>query len=107
MSRIASRRFIVLALLTTVLVGVMLSAERSSTAMTNAATRFLAGLSPEQRQKASFPFDTDEPFAWKHLVRDVMPLEPLVRVERKRGFLPLFGRQPGEEPSCRVRHRRR
>ncbi|HEV8317621.1 MAG TPA: DUF3500 domain-containing protein [Vicinamibacterales bacterium] len=77
MSRIASRRFIVLALLTTVLVGVMLSAERSSTAMTNAATRFLAGLSPEQRQKASFPFDTDERFKWHYIPNEMFPREGL------------------------------
>src|SRR3989442_13752199 len=77
MSRIASRRFIVLALLTTVLVGVMLSAERSSTAMTNAATRFLAGLSPEQRQRASFAFDTDERFKWHYIPNEMFPREGL------------------------------
>jgi hypothetical protein len=77
MNRIASRRFLVLALLTTVLVGVMVSAERSSTAMTNAATRFLAGLSPEQRQRATFPFDTDERFKWHYIPNEMFPREGL------------------------------
>jgi hypothetical protein len=73
----ASRRFIVLALLSTVLVGVMVSAERSSTAMTNAATRFLAGLSPDQRQKVSFPFDTDERFKWHYIPNEMFPRQGL------------------------------
>jgi len=77
MSQMASRRFIVLALLTTVLVGVIASAERSSTAMTNAATRFLAGLSPEQRQRASFAFDTDERFKWHYIPNEMFPREGL------------------------------
>lgn len=77
MSWIASRRFIVLALLTTVFVGVMVSAERSSTAMTNAATTFLAGLSAEQRQRATFPFDTDERFKWHYIPNEMFPREGL------------------------------
>ena len=77
MSQMASQRFIVLALLNTVLVGVIASAERSSTAMTNAATRFLAGLSPEQRQRASFAFDTDERFKWHYIPNEMFPREGL------------------------------
>ena len=45
-------------------VGSMIAAERSSTAMSTAATKFLAGLTPEQRQKAALPFEGDERFKW-------------------------------------------
>ena len=77
MNRIASRRFIVLALLTTVFVGIMASAERSSTAMTNAATTFLAGLTPEQRKEATFPFETDVRFKWHYVPNEMFHREGL------------------------------
>jgi hypothetical protein len=45
-------------------VGSMIAAERSSSAMATAATKFLAGLTPEQRAKAALPFEGDERFKW-------------------------------------------
>ena len=45
-------------------IGSTIAAERSSTAMSTAATKFLAGLTPEQRQKAALPFEGDERFKW-------------------------------------------
>jgi hypothetical protein len=44
--------------------GSTIAAERSSTRMAGAAVRFLDSLSPEQRQKAVFPFDGAERFHW-------------------------------------------
>ena len=45
-------------------VGLLLSEERSSTAMATAATKFVASLTAEQKQKASFAFDADERMRW-------------------------------------------
>ena len=45
-------------------VGSTIAADRSSSAMSTAATKFLAGLTPEQRQKAALPFQGDERFKW-------------------------------------------
>jgi hypothetical protein len=45
-------------------VGSTIAADRSSSAMATAATKFLAGLTPEQRQKAALPFEGGERFKW-------------------------------------------
>jgi len=44
--------------------GSLVSAERSSSSMQAAATKFVASLTPEQRQKASFAFDSEERMRW-------------------------------------------
>lgn len=44
--------------------GSLISAERSSASMSAAATRFFASLTPEQRQQAAYPFDSDERMRW-------------------------------------------
>jgi hypothetical protein len=44
--------------------GSLISAERSSASMSAAATRFLASLTPEQRQQAAYAFDSDERMRW-------------------------------------------
>ena len=40
--------------------GIVHGADKSPGEMANAATKFLAGLSPEQRAQAAFPFDGPE-----------------------------------------------
>ena len=42
------------------MVGSLVAADRSATAMSTAATAFLGALTPAQRQQATFAFDTDE-----------------------------------------------
>jgi hypothetical protein len=42
----------------------VVGAERSSSTMASAATKFLASLTPEQRQKAALPFEGSERFNW-------------------------------------------
>jgi hypothetical protein len=44
--------------------GAMIAAERSSSAMAGAATAFVNSLTPEQRQQAVFPFESDERTRW-------------------------------------------
>src|SRR2546428_12144840 len=47
--------------------GTVISAQRSAGAMAGAATAFLNSLSPEQRQKAAFPFKSDERLHWNFI----------------------------------------
>ncbi len=59
-------------LLAVVLAGVWVAAatiasERSASAMLAAATKFLAALSPEQKQKASFALDSEELTRWHYV----------------------------------------
>jgi len=53
--------------------GAMLAAERSSSAMADAATAFLASLTPEQRQKAVFPVEGDELTHWNFIPTETFP----------------------------------
>ena len=43
---------------------VVYSAEKSAASMAGAATKFLSSLTPEQRQKAAFAFDSEERLKW-------------------------------------------
>jgi uncharacterized protein DUF3500 len=45
-------------------VGSLVAAERSSSNMASAATKFLASLTPEQRQQGTFAFNSDERLHW-------------------------------------------
>lgn len=56
--------------------GSYIAAERSSTAMSTAATRFLASLTPDQRQRASFPFASDERMHWHFIPTGPAPMFP-------------------------------
>jgi hypothetical protein len=59
------------------LVGSMIAAERSSSAMATAATKFLGALSAEQRQKATFAFDnTAERQHWHFIPTGPAPMFP-------------------------------
>jgi hypothetical protein len=49
------------------------AAERSIKAMTDAATGFLASLTPEQRQLASFPMDSAERLRWHFIPNETFP----------------------------------
>lgn len=51
----------------------MAAAERSIKAMTDAATGFLASLTPEQRQLASFPMDSSERLRWHFIPNETFP----------------------------------
>jgi hypothetical protein len=53
--------------------GALLAAEGSSSAMATAATKFLASLTPEQRQAAVFPFPDDERLKWHFIPTEQFP----------------------------------
>jgi len=56
--------------------GSLISAERSSSSMLAAATKFVASLTPEQRQKAAFAFDADERMHWHFIPTGPPPMFP-------------------------------
>jgi hypothetical protein len=59
------------------LVGGLVAAERSSASMASAATSFLTSLSPEQRQKATFAFESDERLHWHFIPTEAFPRKGL------------------------------
>jgi Protein of unknown function (DUF3500) len=73
MRRFVSSRVMVAAILGALLVGAAVASERSASSMATAATRFLASLSPEQRQQASFAFDSAERMKWHFIPTDIFP----------------------------------
>src|SRR6058998_2528796 len=58
-------------------VGSLVAAERSSSAMASAATKFLGSLTPEQRQQASFAFNSDERTHWHFIPTETFPRKGL------------------------------
>jgi hypothetical protein len=59
-----SPRFIVAVVCVLAWLGVVRGAEKSAATMASAANTLLAGLTPEQRQKAAFAFESDERLKW-------------------------------------------
>ena len=53
--------------------GVTIASERSASSMANAATKFLASLSPEQRQQATFPVESEELTRWHYVPAQQFP----------------------------------
>jgi hypothetical protein len=87
MTRVLSPRVIVAVGLLAVLGGVIVHAQRSSSApMATAAEKFLASLTPEQRQTAMFPFDAPERMRW-HFVpqfeRNGLMIKAMTEPQRK------------------------
>jgi uncharacterized protein DUF3500 len=72
-----TRLYLAIAVLASGAAGSLISAERSSSAMSAAATKFLASLTPEQRQQATFAFDTDERLRWHFVPTETYPRKGL------------------------------
>jgi hypothetical protein len=68
-----SRPVLVVALLGVWLAGITIAAQRSTSSMATAATRFLAALSPEQRQQATFGIDSEELTRWHFIPTNMFP----------------------------------
>src|SRR5262245_5793811 len=74
MNRFPSRRIVVAAgLLAAFAAGAIVSAQRASSAMTTAATAFLASLTPEQRKQATYAFEADERMHWNFIPDETFP----------------------------------
>jgi hypothetical protein len=86
----ASRRVVLaVVLLVTLIAGAIVSAQRASSAMTTAATRLLASLTPEQRQQIVFSLDSAERLRWNFIPDEAFPRNGLpfkAMTEEQRGL---------------------
>jgi len=71
------RLFLAAALVAAGAIGSTIAAERSSATMATAATKFLAGLTAEQRQQATFPFESEERLRWHFIPTETFPRKGL------------------------------
>jgi hypothetical protein len=82
MKRLRSPRLILVAVsLAAAVTGALIAAERSSSAMAEAAAAFVASLTPAQRQKAVFPFASDERTHWNFIPTEAFPRNGLTLIE--------------------------
>jgi uncharacterized protein DUF3500 len=82
MKRLQSPRLVLLgACLAAAVTAGVVAADRSSSAMADAGAKFVASLSPEQRQKAVFPFDSSERLHWNFIPTDAFPRNGLTLKE--------------------------
>ena len=86
MARFTSPRILLVVGLLAALCGAVVAQQRSAPTMTTAATNFLASLTPEQRQRATFAFDSAERMRW-HFVpqfeRNGLQLKEMTEPQRK------------------------
>jgi hypothetical protein len=71
------RVWLALAAMGALAAGSIVAADRSSSAMASAATKFLASLTPEQRQQAVFAFESDERMHWHFIPTETFPRKGL------------------------------
>ena len=76
--RISRRMFVAVALLAVGAAGVATQSQRSASSMQTAASKFLASLTPEQRQRATFAFDGQERFRWNFIPSENFPRNGLL-----------------------------
>jgi hypothetical protein len=72
------RLYLAAALLAAAALGATLAAERSSSTMATAASKFLDALTPEQRQQAAFAFEGDERLRWHFIPTETFPRKGLL-----------------------------
>lgn len=79
MSRLNSLRLAVAAILVSALMGsAMLASQRSAAAMAGAAGQFLDSLTPEQRARAAFAFNSDDRLRWHFIPNEMFPRKGLM-----------------------------
>ena len=76
--RITRRIVVAVALLAVGAAGVATQAQRSASSMQTAANKFLASLTPEQRQRATFPFEGPERLRWHFIPTEGFPRNGLL-----------------------------
>jgi hypothetical protein len=72
-SRMLARMLLVPMIAGAWIAGVTIASERSASSMANAADKFLASLTPEQRQQATFAFDSEELTRWHYVPAQQFP----------------------------------
>ena len=79
MTKFRSYRFLLVGGCVLALVaGTLISAQRSSSTMASAANAFVNSLSPEQRQKATSPFESNERLHWNFIPSEAFPRNGLL-----------------------------
>ena len=79
MTKFRSYRFLlVVGCVVALVAGTLISAQRSSSTMASAANAFVNSLSPEQRQKATFPFESNERLHWNFIPSEAFPRNGLL-----------------------------
>ena len=73
-----SRLILAAAALAVLAVGSTIAADRSSSAMASAATKFLDSLTSDQRQEATFAFNADERLRWHFIPTEMYPRKGLL-----------------------------
>src|SRR5262245_22321797 len=73
-----SRLLLVMGCVAALAAGTVISAQRSAATMASAATAFVNSLSAEQRQKAVFPFDSNERLHWNFIPTAAFPRNGLL-----------------------------
>jgi hypothetical protein len=73
-----ARIFLFIGFVVALIAGTVISAQRSSSTMASAATAFVNSLTPEQRQKAVFPFKSDERLHWNFIPTEMFPRNGLL-----------------------------
>src|SRR6185436_11391910 len=74
MSRLTATRLAVAATLVTACTGAAIVASpKSAATMQKAAALFVDSLSPDQKAKASFPFDSEERMRWHFIPNEMFP----------------------------------
>jgi len=71
--------------LVAVLIGGLVASEKASSTMASTATHFLASLTPQQREQATFKFDVDERLNWHYIPRERkgLPIKDMNEDQRK------------------------
>ena len=78
MRYVRSPRMILAVLCASTWLAVAQTAEKSAASMADAATKFLAALTPEQRQKAAFAFESEERLKWHFIPTEMFPRNGLI-----------------------------
>ena len=82
LNALRSTRFLLALLVLLALVaGSMTAAERSARAMSDAAAKFVEGLTPDQKAKATFPFQSDQRTYWNFIPTETFPRQGLLMSE--------------------------
>src|SRR3954452_6794751 len=71
------RLLLVATLILVPIAAVTFASQRSATAMSGAAAKWVASLSADQREKAMVPFDSDERFRWHYVPNEPFPRKGL------------------------------
>jgi hypothetical protein len=77
-STLARRLCLAILVIAAAAIGSTIAAERSSAAMAAAASKFIASLTPEQRQQGAFAFESDERLHWHFIPTEMFPRKGLL-----------------------------